>query len=170
MIMPQPARPYVSVHLVLVQDKHILLMKRKNSFDHNGKYVFIAGKVDYNETPIQAMIREAKEEAGLDIHENDMTPAAVIYRTAVNYKNEPVDVVEFFMLCRAYQGKPTIMEPEYCSELGFYPLDALPDNMSESVATFLTEPSTNYIEIVKEKWNNYTALSFASLSDFTKSK
>jgi 8-oxo-dGTP diphosphatase len=175
-VLPEPARPYVSVHLVLVQQDvqgraQIFLMKRENSFDHNGKYVFIAGKVDHNETPIQAMVREAKEEANLDLQESDITPAMVIYRTALNYKNEAVDAVEFFMVAHRYGGTPTIMEPDLCSEMAFYARDDVPHNLSESVATFLAEQTSDYVEVTKEKWDNYTVMSFASAADvFTKSK
>jgi 8-oxo-dGTP diphosphatase len=168
----QPARPFVSVHLVLFQeDKNkILLMKRKSGFDHDGKYVFIAGKVDHNETPIQAMVREVKEEADLYVQEKDITPVMMIYRTAVNYKNEPVDVIEIFMMARTYAGTPTIMEPDRCSEMAFYPLDEIPTNLSESVATFLIEQTANYVEVVAEKWNDYTALPFVAADCFTKSR
>lgn len=157
-----PARPYVSVHLLLMQDDRLLLMKRQNSVDHNGKYVFPAGKVDANETPSQAVIREANEEIGIVLDAHHVKPLGVIYRTTYPYKDEKLDVVEFFFLATAWQNAPVIKEPHKCSELAFFPTNQLPDDVSESVGTFLKEQGGKLIEISAEDWVDYRSTTMTS--------
>ena len=46
-------------------DYQILLITRKKETFH-GKYAFPGGHIDYNEDPVEACVRELKEECGID--------------------------------------------------------------------------------------------------------
>lgn len=159
-----PARPYVSVHLVIVRDGQFLLMQRQNCADHNGKYAFVAGKIDKNETPTITAAREAFEEVGITAHAVDIKPLGVIYRAATPYENDKVDIVEFFMLVDVWSGEPTICEPHKCSDLKFFKYDQLPDNLSQSVETFFKEKTFGYVDVMAEDWDVYTSKQFTTLS------
>ena len=57
---------HVAVDPVIVKDGKILLIKRRSNV-FAGTWVFPGGMVEYGETVEQAVVREAKEETGLDI-------------------------------------------------------------------------------------------------------
>jgi len=52
-------------YLLLIKKDKILLLRRFNTGWEDGKYTLISGHLEGNETVKQAMIREAKEEAGM---------------------------------------------------------------------------------------------------------
>jgi ADP-ribose pyrophosphatase YjhB (NUDIX family) len=47
MINPEPQRPYVGVHLLLIHEDKVLLMKRTVKDEMDGLYALVAGKVDH---------------------------------------------------------------------------------------------------------------------------
>lgn len=61
-----------SVYLILIKDNKILLLRRYNTGFMDGYYSFPAGHVEPNETLTQAMVREAKEEIGIDVNQKDL--------------------------------------------------------------------------------------------------
>ena len=63
-----PKQPLVGVGAVLVRDGQILLEKRKNE-PGKDKWSIPGGLVELGETVEQAVIREVKEETGLDVEE-----------------------------------------------------------------------------------------------------
>ena len=63
-----PKRPIVGVGAVILDEGKILLEKRKNA-PGKGKWSIPGGLVDLGESIEQAVIREVKEETGLDVYE-----------------------------------------------------------------------------------------------------
>jgi 8-oxo-dGTP diphosphatase len=66
---PKPAPmeyPGVAVGVIVLSGKGILLGKRKGPLGA-GEYSLPGGKVDFGESPVQAAIREVKEETNLDV-------------------------------------------------------------------------------------------------------
>lgn len=53
----------------ITDNKRVLLMSKNRPKWQEGLFNGIGGKVEKNESPLDAMIREAKEESGLDIQE-----------------------------------------------------------------------------------------------------
>ncbi|MEW6713537.1 MAG: NUDIX hydrolase [Nitrospirota bacterium] len=62
---PQPRNPFLTVDALIEIDNGIILIKRKNP---PPGWAIPGGFVDYGETIEDAVIREAKEETGLDIN------------------------------------------------------------------------------------------------------
>jgi len=63
-----PKRPVVGVGAVILEEDKILLEKRKNA-PGKGKWSIPGGLVELGENIEQAVIREVKEETGLDVYE-----------------------------------------------------------------------------------------------------
>ena len=111
-------------HLILVKDNKILLLRRFNTGYEDGNYSVVAGHLDGNETFIRAMIREAKEEAGIDIEYKDLEVVHVMHR--IDPGSERID---FFIKASGWKSEPKIMEPHKCDDLSWFEFDKLPSNI-----------------------------------------
>lgn len=111
-------------HLILIEKNQILLLRRYNTGYEDGNYSVVAGHIDGNESVIKAMRREALEEAGINIKENDLEIVHVMHR----YTKER-ESIDYFLTCKHYSGQIQIMEKDKCDELAFYDLDNLPKNV-----------------------------------------
>ena len=80
-------------YLVLIKDNKVLLQRRFNTGYQDGKYSMVAGHVDKGETFTEAIIRETKEEAGIELKPENLKVAHVMHRdSGTNENNERVDV------------------------------------------------------------------------------
>jgi 8-oxo-dGTP diphosphatase len=123
---PKRFQATVAVHLLLLRDGTVLLLRRANTGYEDGNYSVIAGHLDGNEPATAAMVREAAEEAGIIVAPADLRFVHVMHRKEAAEADERIDL--FFAATR-WQGEPEISEPEKCSELCWAALDALPPNM-----------------------------------------
>ena len=113
----------VTVHLFFFREAKILLLRRFNTGFRDGEYSVPAGHLDGGETVLQAAIREAEEEIGVQIAESDISFSTVMHRM------EGDERVDFFVQVHNWQGEPFNAEPEKCDELCWVDLQALPANM-----------------------------------------
>jgi len=112
-----------AVHLFLIKDDKILLLRRFNTGYEDGNYSIIAGHLDGGEEIKTAMIREAKEEAGIDIANEDLSVVQVMHRLSDDER------IDFFLQASKWSGEVKNMEPDKCDHLAWYPIDNLPDNI-----------------------------------------
>jgi 8-oxo-dGTP diphosphatase len=122
-------RPKVipTAYLVLVREDKTLLARRYNTGFQDGRYSFPAGHLcGDEETLSQAVIREAREEIGVEIDSADLELVHVMHRK----QKEPTDErrINLFFAAKKWSGKPRIMEPDKCDDLRWFELDSLPDN------------------------------------------
>ena len=69
----------IAVYLLLVRGDSILMLRRYNTGFADGSYSMIAGHVEAGENLKTAMIREAREEAGIDLSPTDLEVVGVIH-------------------------------------------------------------------------------------------
>lgn len=81
----------LAAYLIIRQDDKVLLIRRANTGYYDGMYALPAGHVDGNEPAHRAAIREAKEEVGVTIHEEDLRFVHVMHRVAEEGDHERVD-------------------------------------------------------------------------------
>ncbi|MBI4129119.1 NUDIX domain-containing protein [Candidatus Peregrinibacteria bacterium] len=110
------------VSLLLIRDGKIFLLRRQNTGYEDGKYCFIAGHKEKGETVRQAMVREAKEEVDIDVHEHDLTFVHFMHRSIQGYER-----AAFFFTASFYRGEPRNAELDKCSECGWFLLGHLPE-------------------------------------------
>src|SRR4051812_28584615 len=104
-----------AAYLLLKKDGKILLGRRQNTTYYDGWYGSGAsGHVEAGELPIDAVLREAKEEIGIDIKPEDVVFAHAMYRVAHDESGERVD---YFFITKNWTGEPKIMEPDKCDDL-----------------------------------------------------
>lgn len=130
----------VAIHLFFVRDESILLLRRYNTGYEDGNYSVVAGHLDGGETVKQAAIREAKEEAGVDLIEENVKIIGVMHR-----KKESEERVDFFAVVKEWNGEIENQEPQKCDDLRFFPLNDLPSN----IIPYILRGIDNYKE---ERW------------------
>lgn len=128
-----------AVYLLLIKENQILLLKRANTGYEDGNYSLVAGHIDGNETIKQAMIREAKEEAGILIDEKDIEIVTFLHR-----KTNP-ERLDFFLKCKNWEGTIENKEPDKCSELRWYDINNLPTNIIPCVKKAIENYQNNII-------------------------
>ncbi len=114
-------------YLFLEKDGRILIARRCNTGYQDGNYQVPAGHVEEGELPTEAIIREAKEEIGIDLNKTDLELVHVSYRPK---HDETGDRVDFFFRARKWRGEITNMEPNKCDDLKWVTYDDVPENMT----------------------------------------
>lgn len=112
-------------YLLLKRGNEILLGRRKGTGYYDGWYGTPAGHIEARELPTEAIIREAKEEIGIDIKAKDVQFVHALYRIA---HDETGDRAGYFFLVEKWQGEPKIIESEKCDDLQWFNIEALPEN------------------------------------------
>lgn len=112
-----------AVHLFLLRGDEVLLLRRYNTGYEDGKYSVVAGHLDGGERVEAAAVREAREEAGVEIDPADVQVVGVMHRRADDER------IDWFVAVRRWRGEVANCEPHKCDELRWAPLADLPGNI-----------------------------------------
>lgn len=118
----------VSVGAMLFNDKGELFLARRSQETTNerGHWESPGGGVEFGETLEAAVRREIREEYGVEIEILHRFPA-----TDHIIPDEHQHWVASTFLARLRDGQePVILEPHKCDEIGWFPLDRLPEPLS----------------------------------------
>jgi 8-oxo-dGTP pyrophosphatase MutT (NUDIX family) len=118
------ATPYIACFVLLRRGDEAAFVLRQNTSYMSGFYGLPAGKVEGNESFTQGCIREAKEEAGVDVGTADLAHLITVHR-----HGDDIDWVDIYFEAKQWQGEPFNAEPEVHSELRWFPLNDLPENV-----------------------------------------
>jgi ADP-ribose pyrophosphatase YjhB (NUDIX family) len=128
-VMSEVIPTIYSAYTMLVDVDKVLLLRRANTGFADGQFSFPAGRVDPQETPTDAALREVLEEVGVSIEKNDLIHVHTTHRIP-NDIASPYRVDNFF-LARKWHGEPINKEPQKCSELGWFAMEHLPNDTTE---------------------------------------
>lgn len=136
-----------AVYLILIKDGKTLLSRRYKTRWMDGKYSLIAGHLDGNEKVSEAMIREAVEEAGIKVSKEDLKPIKVLHRNSGDR-----EYMDFFFIAEKWKGEPSIREPNKCDDMGWFPLNRLPENTLPYVKNVI-ENYNDGIPFIESGWD-----------------
>ncbi len=117
---PAPPRPAKIVHVVAAalvdRDGRVLLAQRPEGKKLAGLWEFPGGKIEAGETPEAALVRELKEELGIETAEGCLAPL-----TFVSHRYDDFYLFMPLYVCRVWRG--SVIAHEHQSIAWVYPKD-----------------------------------------------
>jgi len=130
----------VGVGAVILNPRNEVFLARRGEKAKNerGLWECPGGSVEFGETMAAALRREMREEYGIEIKVGELLDV-------VDHilPEEGQHWVSPSFLCQIIAGEPQIMEPEKCSQIGWFSLNALPEH--------ITLASKNSLATLKER-------------------
>lgn len=111
----------VGIFIMLRRNDEVLLQLRKNC-SFAGNYGFVGGHLDGNEKIIDAAIREAKEEVGVDISQENLVLKTVCH------SNKGEEYLQFYFECNRWSGDIKNKEPNKCERIEWVKWNNTPSN------------------------------------------
>jgi mutator protein MutT len=130
----QPGTDYIGVGVggvaVDVQGRVFLAKRGPNAVNECGLWEFPGGTLEYGERLKDALVREFQEEYGVVIEVGELL-------TVVDHllEAEHQHWVAPAYLCHIVEGTPHILEPEQCTEIGWFSLDDIPSDDQLTLVT-----------------------------------
>ena len=139
-----------AVYLILRKGDEVLLLQRANTGYQDGKYSLVSGHLDGDELATHGLAREAKEEAGVTVQPEDLVLAHTVHRLSRGDNNQ--ERLDLFFEATQWSGEITNMEPHKCSDLQWFDIHHLPDQMIPMVKQVLESVARggHYSEYEKE--------------------
>lgn len=134
----------VGVGAIIVDPQGRLFMARRGPKAKNerGLWEFPGGSVEFGERLAEALRREIDEEYGVEI---EVGPLLDVVDHIL--PEEGQHWVSPTYICKIISGEPRILEPEKCSEIGWFTPDSLPPDM-----TIISRHNmVHYLDYAKER-------------------
>jgi len=124
-------KSFSAIFPIILQEKddtiQILLHRRKNTGYQDGKWdIAASGHVDEGETAKMAVVRECAEELGIDVKIKDLSFVHLSHRVSNTGGRTYYDI---YFVVNKYHGIPKVIEPDKCSELRWFKIDDLPNEI-----------------------------------------
>ena len=119
----------VGAGVVIIKDGKTLLAKRKGSHGA-GTYGSLGGHVEFGESPVEAVQREAREELGIAL-------TNITFVSCTNMMKYGEHYLDVSFTAEIASGEPRICDSERIETIGWYPLDNLPAPLFEPVRVVL---------------------------------
>ena len=121
--MPRPNDVGVGVAALILRNKKVLLLKRKGAHAA-GKWAVPGGWIDREDGSVPGVVeREVLEEVDLLVNTSKLY-------TVTTEDHKDLDCRTVTIYYRTWtSGETRIMEPEKCSEVGWFGWDELPDEL-----------------------------------------
>ena len=119
-----------AVCLIVNYDGKIPMLFRKNTGFMDGYWSLIAGRVEEDESILEAIIREAEEEANLKLKSNNLELVHICSRMQEYSKKEiyKYNWLDAYFYTKNLNQKPINNEPDKHSEIKMFVIDNLPEN------------------------------------------
>lgn len=121
------ATPYVASYVLVKKGGKVAFVLRSNTSWMNNYYGLPSGKVEKDESYLQAAVREAHEEIGIKVTPENLKFVHVMHR------REGSDWVDVFFEATNWEGEPVNAEPHMHGELAWLDMPNLPKNVIPSV-------------------------------------
>ncbi len=115
--------PRIDTRAAIFNDKEQVLLIR----DYDGKWALPGGWCEYNMTIMENTVKEAKEEAGLDV-----VPVRLVAAHSNKWHNNPKSyfyITRFFVLCEVQGGH--FEANDETTEARFFDIDDLPKDLND---------------------------------------
>jgi 8-oxo-dGTP diphosphatase len=116
---------YAASYLLLMKDGKILLQKRTNTGWMDGFWNLPAGHLEGTETVVEGLKREAKEEIGITLRDNEVSLKHVMHRISTDDRV----YVDFFFTAEKWEGEIQNSESHKHEAVEWFSLENLPSNI-----------------------------------------
>lgn len=141
--------PSASILMLIKEEngsRKVLLQRRKNTGFGDGLWdLSCSGHVEHGESMSQAIVREAEEELGIIIDVRSLEFFVLVHK-----RESKIDLTYYnaYFVCHDFIGEPHICESDKCSELKWFDLNHLPQDILDDrkLAVDSFKNGVHYIE------------------------
>ena len=127
---PEVSRPYCACFVILRRGNKVAMVLRKNTSYMDGYYGLPAGKSEWFEPFSKGAVREAKEEAGIEIDTKDLQFIHIVHRHGeAEIEQKFMDWVDVYFEAKSWSGEPFNAEDHKSESLDWLDLNNLPKNI-----------------------------------------
>jgi 8-oxo-dGTP diphosphatase len=123
---------YIGVQILVMQNNHILLVKRRSEF-YNHHWCLPSGSLQMGETVFQCASRKLYGETGL-ISQDMQLFDCVLQEEGDSYIHIAVRTLR-------YEGTMSNNDPEHCSDMAFFAIEQLPTPIVFTSLAFINKVS-----------------------------
>ena len=126
MQLKEKAKVILKARLLLEKDGQILLLKQTSN--NGGKYTLVGGTVEIGEYAKAALIRESKEEAGIELQRKNLKLVHTLHKKRV----KDTRIILYFRATK-WKGEIEALETNKFKKVSWFNKYQLPKNISATV-------------------------------------
>lgn len=131
------ATPNIATYMILRKNGKLAFLLRENTRWMNGNYSFPSGRVEKDESFLQATVREAKEELGIEVAEKDIRHVLTMQRLSADDDHQ--HWIDIYFEITKWEGEAYNAEPESHGQLAWFDPNELPENVVYNIPLALAE-------------------------------